>query len=41
MSEEQIETIVRHEIALEDSHPRLEKPKYFGEIIEQDGSRCV
>ena len=38
MSEEQIETIVSHEIALEDSHPRLEKPKYFGEIIEQDGS---
>ena len=38
MSEEQIETIVSHEIALEDSHPRGEKPKYFGEIIEQDGS---
>ena len=38
MSEEQINTIVNHEIALEDSHPRLEKPKYFGEIIEQDGS---
>ena len=38
MSEEQIETIISHEIALEDSHPRGEKPKYFGEIIEQDGS---
>lgn len=38
MSEEQIEHIVSHEIALEDSHPRGEKPKYFGEIIEQDGS---
>ena len=38
MSNEQIETIVNHEIALEDSHPRGEKPKYFGEIIEQDGS---
>ena len=38
MSEEQITEIVNHEIALEDSHPRLEKPKYFGEIIEQDGS---
>ena len=38
MSEEQIEHIVNHEIALEDSHPRGEKPKYFGEIIEQDGS---
>ncbi len=38
MSNEQIETIINHEIALEDSHPRGEKPKYFGEIIEQDGS---
>ena len=38
MSEEQITNIVNHEVALEDSHPRLEKPKYFGEIIEQDGS---
>lgn len=38
MNKEQIETIVNHEIALEDSHPRGEKPKYFGEIIEQDGS---
>ncbi len=38
MDNEQIETIVNHEIALEDSHPRGEKPKYFGEIIEQDGS---
>ena len=38
MSEEQINTIVNHEVALEDSHPRCEKPKYFCEIIEQDGS---
>lgn len=38
MSNEQIEHIVNHEIALEDSHPRGEKPKNFGEIIEQDGS---
>ena len=38
MSEEQLETIISHEIALEDSHPRGEKPKYFGELIEQDGS---
>lgn len=38
MSNETIETIVSHEIALEDAHPRGEKPKYFGEIIEQDGS---
>jgi len=38
MNEEQIKTIVNHEVALEDSHPRGEKPKYFGEVIEQDGS---
>ena len=38
MSNDQIEYIVNHEIALEDSHPRGEKPKNFGEIIEQDGS---
>ena len=38
MSEEQINEIINHEVALEDSHPRCEKPKYFGEVIEQDGS---
>ena len=38
MSDEQIDTIINHEVALEDSHPRGEKPKFFGEIIEQDGS---
>ena len=38
MSNEQIEYVVNHEVALEDSHPRGEKPKNFGEIIEQDGS---
>ena len=38
MNDELINTIIRHEINLEDSHPRGEKPKYFGEIIEQDGS---
>ena len=38
MSKEQIDIIVNHEISLEDSHPRNEKPKYFGEIIEMDGS---
>lgn len=38
ISEEQINTIVNHEVALEDSHPICEKPKYFGEIIEQNGS---
>src|SRR5574344_897647 len=38
MTDEQIDTIVSHEVALEDSHPRGEKPKFFGEVIEQDGS---
>lgn len=37
-TEEEIEIIVNHEVALEDSHPRGEKPKYFGELIEMDGS---
>lgn len=38
MSNEQIDAIIDHEVALEDSYPRGEKPKFFGEIIEQDGS---
>ena len=38
MNEEHIEAAINHEIALEDSHPRCEKSKYFGELIEQDGS---
>ena len=38
MNKEHINTIINHEISLEDSHPRNEKPKYFGEIIEMDGS---
>ena len=38
MTIEQVNTIVNHEIALGDSHPRGEKPKYFGEVIEMDGS---
>ena len=33
-----VEIIVNREISLEDSHPRKEKPKFFGEIIEEDGS---
>lgn len=37
-SEEEIEIIINHELALEDSHPRGEKPKYFGELTEMDGS---
>ena len=37
-TKEEIEVIVNYEVALEDSHPRGEKPKYFGEVIEMDGS---
>lgn len=37
-SPKDIETIITHEVALEDSHPRGGKPKYFGEIIEMDAS---
>ena len=37
-TDEEIEVIVNHEVALEDSHPRGEKPKYFGELTEVDGS---
>ena len=37
-SDKEIEVIINHEIALENAHPRQEKPKYFGEIIEMDGS---
>lgn len=40
-TEEEIEIIVNHEVALEDSHPRGEKPKYFGEITEMDGSSHI
>ena len=37
-TDEEIEVIINHEVALEDSHPRKEKPKYFGEVTELDGS---
>ena len=37
-SDEEIDIIVNREIDLADSHPRGEKPKYFGEITEMDGS---
>lgn len=33
-----IEIMISHQLNLEDSHPRQEKPKYFGEVIEMDGS---
>ena len=37
-SKKELETMVNHLMNIEDSHPRQEKPKYFGEVIEMDGS---
>ena len=37
-SKKDLEIMISHLINLEDSHPRQEKPKYFGEMIEMDGS---
>lgn len=37
-SKKEIETMINHLIDIESSHPRQEKPKYFGEVIEMDGS---
>ena len=36
-SQQEIETIINHQIEIENSHPRREK-KYFGEEIQMDGS---
>lgn len=38
LSNNDIELLITHRIGLEDSHPRQSKPKYFGEIVEMDGS---
>lgn len=37
-SNNDINIMINHQIEIEDAHPRQEKPKYFGEIIEMDGS---
>ncbi len=37
-TDEEITELVNHQIALEDSHPRKERSKYFGELIEMDAS---
>lgn len=37
-TKKEIELMVNHLIDIEDAHPRQEKPKYFGEVIEMDGS---
>lgn len=38
ISENELDLIVSHEIALEDSHPRRERSKYFGELLQMDAS---
>lgn len=37
-SKKELDTMINHLMELENSHPRQEKPKYFGEVIEMDGS---
>lgn len=37
-TDKEIELMISHQISLEDAHPRQEKPKYVGEVIEMDGS---
>lgn len=37
-TDKEIEVMISHQISLEDAHPRQEKPKYVGEVIEMDGS---
>ncbi len=38
LNSEDLDGMANHIIDIEDTHPRQEKPKYFGEIIEMDGS---
>jgi len=38
-TEDEIEVMVNHEIALEDAHPRKERAKYFGELEQMDASQ--
>ena len=38
LSDEELEQIVNHQIDLEDAHPRRERCKYFGELLQMDAS---
>ena len=38
IKEEDLEIAVNHEVALEDAHPRQERAKYFGELVQMDAS---
>jgi hypothetical protein len=41
LSDKEINEIVNHQIALEDSHPRRERAKYFGELLQMDASNHI
>lgn len=41
LSEKTIDEIVSHQIAMEDAHPRRERAKYFGELLQMDASNHV
>ena len=38
IKEDDLELAINHEVAIEDSHPRKERAKYFGEVIQMDAS---
>lgn len=38
INEDDLEIAINHQVAIEDSHPRKQRPKYFGEVIQMDGS---
>lgn len=38
ITEEDLQVAINHEVALEDSHPRKPRSKYFGEVIQMDAS---
>ncbi len=38
INNKELDMMINHLLDMEDSHPRQEKPKYFGETIEMDGS---
>ena len=41
LSDKEINEIVSHQIALEDAHPRRERAKYFGELLQMDASNHI
>ena len=41
LTDKEIDEIVNHHMALEDSHPRRERSKYFGELLQMDASNHI